>query len=263
MTAIAMIRYGDLPAVQITAPGGERAIVTLYGAHLVSWCGADGTERLFCSTLSALDGSRAIRGGVPVIFPQFAERGSGMRHGFARIANWRLDASGPADATFTLRERDLTPAVAQAWPHAFALRLTVALTPNQLHLALEVSNSGESAFAFSSALHTYFLVQDIASVRIGGVQEAPLQFDDKFDHIYRDVGPALTLAHGGGALALTQTGFKDAVVWNPGAADTAALADMQDDEYRRFVCVEPALIEPVTVLPGGAWHGAHRISIVD
>ncbi len=262
MTAIAMIGYGALPAVQITAPGGERAIVTLYGAHLVSWCGADGAERVFCSALSALDGSRAIRGGVPVIFPQFAERGSGMRHGFARVSNWRLEGSGAAEAVFALTESDLTPSVAQAWPHAFELRLTVALAPNRLHLALEVRNTGQSAFALSSALHTYFLVQDIASVRIGGVQDAPLQIDDKFDHIYRDVGPAMTITHGGGALALTQTGFKDAVVWNPGAADTAALADMQDDEYQRFVCVEPALIEPVTVLPGGAWHGAHQISIV-
>lgn len=264
MTAIAEIRYGALPAVQITAPDGARAIITLYGAHLVSWTGADGAERLFCSAKSALDGSRAIRGGVPVIFPQFAERGSGMRHGFARVSTWRL-APAPAEAdtaelgaVFALTQDDLAPAIAQAWPHGFELRLTVAVEANDLHMSLGVRNTGLDAFAFSSALHTYFLVDDIASVRIGGVEDTPLHIDDKLDRIYRDIKGPVTLAHGGGALALTQKGFSDAVVWNPGAADTAALADMEDDEYQRFVCIEPALIEPVTLMPGGAWRGAHR-----
>src|SRR6476661_5638359 len=97
MTDIAMITHGALPAVRIRAADGAQAIVTLYGAHLVSWTSAAGKEQLFLSARSALDGSRAIRGGVPVIFPQFAERGKGMRHGFARVSNWRLDDSGLED----------------------------------------------------------------------------------------------------------------------------------------------------------------------
>ena len=262
MTAIAEIRYGELPAVQITAPDGARAIVTLYGAHLVSWTGADGAERLFCSARSALDGSRAIRGGVPVIFPQFAERGSGMRHGFARVSTWRLApaAAVGGGAVFVLTQDDLAPALAHAWPHGFELRLTIALEANDLSISLDVHNTGTDAFAFSSALHTYFLVDDIGSVRINGVDDTTLRVDDKLDRIYRNVQGGITLAHGAGSLALAQEGFTDAVVWNPGAADTAALADMEDDEYQRFVCIEPALIEPVTLTPGAAWRGAHRIS---
>ena len=97
MTAIAMTSYGALPAIRISCPGGAEAIVTLYGAHLVSWASADGQQRLFCSARSARDGSRAIRGGVPVIFPQFAERGDGMRHGFARVSAWRLADSGEGE----------------------------------------------------------------------------------------------------------------------------------------------------------------------
>ena len=264
MTAIAETRYGDLPALQITAPDGACAIVTLYGAHLVSWTGADGAERLFCSAKSALDGSRAIRGGVPVIFPQFAERGSGMRHGFARVSTWRrapaLADTAEHGAVFLLTQDDLAPAVAKAWPHGFELRLTVAVEANDLRLSLAVNNTGLDAFDFSSALHAYFLVDDLASVRIGGVECTPVRIDDKLDRIYRDIKGPVTLGHGGGALVLTQEGFSDAVVWNPGAADTAALADMEDDEYQRFVCIEPALIEPVRLMPGAAWRGAHRVS---
>lgn len=253
---ITMTEYGALPAVRISAAGGAEAIVTLYGAHLISWKTGDGRQRLFCSKKSALDGSRAIRGGVPVIFPQFAERGSGMRHGFARVSTWRLGASGDSAATFELSNADL----AQDWPHGFRLALTVVLEGDAISMALAVTNTGGDAFAFSSALHTYFLVDDVKDVRIGGVQHGELQIDDKLDQIYRGIDGAMSLRQPSGTLALAQSGFRDAVVWNPGAADTAALADMEDDEYLRFVCIEPALIEPATLVPGAAWHGTHRIS---
>ena len=96
------IQVGKLPALLLRAPDGAEATITLYGAHLVSWKSVSGTggapqERMFMSSLSALDGSRALRGGVPVIFPQFAERGSGMRHGFARVSTWRVLDSGEQD----------------------------------------------------------------------------------------------------------------------------------------------------------------------
>lgn len=263
MNTIALISHGALPAVRIRAADGAEAIVTLYGAHLVSWKSAGGAEHLFMSKRSALDGSRAIRGGVPVIFPQFAERGTGMRHGFARVSTWRLGENGDnedgAFAVFVLTHADLAPAVAAAWPHGFELRLKVALQGAQLALSLDVRNAGDDAFAFSAALHTYFAVDAIGAVRIGGVDDGQLAIGDKHDQIYRQLPGAITLADGSASLQLTQQGFQDAVVWNPGAADTAALADMADDEYLRFVCVEPALIEPVTLQSGAAWRGEHRI----
>jgi len=263
MTSISMTTCGALPALRIRAADGAEALVTLYGAHLVSWKSADGTERLFMSARSALDGSRAIRGGVPIIFPQFAERGTGMRHGFARVSTWRVADSGEnadgAFAIFVLSHADLAPAIAAAWPHGFELRLKVALQKNRLALSLDVRNAGDDAFAFSAALHSYFAVDAIGAVRIDGVQDGALAISDKFDHIYRAVPGAITLADGASRLRLTQEGFRDAVVWNPGAADTAAMADMMDDEYLRFVCVEAALIEPLTLASGAAWRGEHRI----
>jgi glucose-6-phosphate 1-epimerase len=128
-----------------------------------------------------------------------------------------------------------------------------------LHLTLEVRNDGDDSFSFASALHSYFQVADLAAVRIDGVQAATLAIADKFDQIYRDIEGEIAVATGDGTLTLTQSGFRDAVVWNPGAADAAALADMEDDEYRRFVCVEAAHIAPVTLAPGAVWHGHHGI----
>lgn len=275
--------YGQLPAVRIAAPDGAAAIVTLYGGHLVAWQTADGRERLFCSALSALDGSRAIRGGVPVIFPQFSERGSGMRHGFARVSTWRPDGSGSDDAgrawaDFVLTQDDVTPVIAAAWPHAFALRLRVALAGGALEQTLHVRNTGEAPFPFSAALHSYYRVDEVRRASVTGLQhiryeddvhnvalqtEAALRFDGKLDRIYFQVPGALTLNAGSeaGSLTLTQAGFTDAVVWNPGAADAAALSDMGDDEYQQFACVEAALIEPDLLAGGAEWQGWHRAEV--
>jgi glucose-6-phosphate 1-epimerase len=273
--------FGQLPAVTIRAADGAQATVTLYGGHLVSWQTSDGQERLFCSRESSLDGSRAIRGGVPVIFPQFGARGTGMRHGFARVATWQLEASGEADgaafAQFVLHHTDLPEAIAAAWPFAFTLRLRVAMQGQSLNLALSVHNTGEQAFPFSAALHTYFSIDQLSEARVGGLQrvrysdETPqdalqaeewLQFSDKLDRIYYQLPGALSLQSGGHTLRLAQQGFTDAVVWNPGAQDAAALPDLADDEQPHFICIEPALIQPDLLAAGAEWTGRQRLEFV-
>ena len=273
--------FGELPAVTIRAADGAQATVTLYGGHLVAWQTSDGQERLFCSRDSALDGSRAIRGGVPVIFPQFGARGTGMRHGFARVATWQLESTGVADgaahAEFTLQHTDLPDAIATTWPWAFTLRLRVAVQGQSLELQLSVHNTGEQAFPFSAALHSYFAIDQLSEARIGGLQrvrysdETPqdalqaeelLQFADKLDRIYYQLPGALTLQYGSHTLRLEQQGFTDAVVWNPGAQDAAALPDLADDEYQRFICIEPALIQPDTLAAGAQWTGRQHLAFI-
>jgi glucose-6-phosphate 1-epimerase len=264
------IQVGQLPALQLRAPDGAEATITLYGAHLVSWkavttADAPGQERLFLSSLSALDGQKAIRGGVPVIFPQFAERGTGMRHGFARVATWRVvdqgEQDGAAFAVLALNQSDLPQQMAAAWPYAFELQLRVAVRGAQLDLSLDVRNTGTQAFPFAAALHTYHLVDDVDAVRIDGVQADTLALTDKLDQVFEHIPGTITFDSGADKVTLEQTGFTDAVVWNPGAADAAALSDMDDEEYRRFVCIEPALLGPQQLEPGGVWRGTSRATV--
>ncbi|MBB5367839.1 MULTISPECIES: D-hexose-6-phosphate mutarotase [unclassified Janthinobacterium] len=273
--------FGQLPAVTIRAGDGAEATVTLYGGHLVSWRTADGQERLFCSRDSALDGSRAIRGGVPVIFPQFGARGNGMRHGFARVSAWQAGEqgvdNGAAFAEFTLRHTDLPEAIAAAWPHAFTLRLRVAVRAQALELSLTVHNTGDQVFPFSAALHTYYKIAQLSAARIDGLQhvrysddtphdalqtEESLQFADKLDRIYYQLPGPLTLHAGGSILQMVQQGFTDAVVWNPGAQDAAALSDLADDEYPHFICIEPALIQPDLLAAGAQWIGRQQLEFI-
>ncbi|CAH0134712.1 Putative glucose-6-phosphate 1-epimerase [Massilia sp. Bi118] len=263
------IEYGQLPALLLRAPDGAEATITLYGAHLVSWKPISGTaapaqERMFMSRLSALDGRRAIRGGVPVIFPQFAERGEGMRHGFARTSTWRVLDSGEEDgaafAVLGLNQADLSPQASSAWAYPFELALRVSVHAASLAMTLEVRNTGTHPFPFAAALHTYHLVDDVEAVRIEGVQAETLAVTDKLDQVFTDIAGPIRFDNGADELLLRQSGFTDAVVWNPGAADAAALADMEDEEYRNFVCIEPALLGPLTLAPGGVWRGEYQIS---
>lgn len=257
-----MTQWGELPAVQLALPNGASATVTLFGAHLVSWKDGRGQEQLFCSSRSHRDGNKAIRGGVPVIFPQFAERGTGMRHGFARVSTWRLETSGGAGdnmfARFVLAPSDL----ATPWTHDFLLRLSVTLRANSLVMAMDVINNGERDLPFSAALHSYYLVDTLAEARVIGVEDEPLAITDKLDKIYRGAASSLQLHTGSRTLAMTQSGFTDAVVWNPGAADTQAMADMEDGEYQRFICVEPAMVDPMTLAPARSWRGELVLSSI-
>ena len=81
---------------------GSSAELLLYGATVISW--KSGTtadpqpiERLFVSSKAALDGSKPVRGGIPVIFPCFGppthpEHMRLGQHGFARSVVWTFDS---------------------------------------------------------------------------------------------------------------------------------------------------------------------------
>lgn len=49
-------------------PTGDTVEILLYGATILSWK-SNGKENLFVSDAATLDGSKPVRGGVPVVFP--------------------------------------------------------------------------------------------------------------------------------------------------------------------------------------------------
>ena len=54
--------------IEASLPSGESVTVYLYGATVTSWK-ANGQEQLFLSEKALLDGSKPIRGGIPLVFP--------------------------------------------------------------------------------------------------------------------------------------------------------------------------------------------------
>jgi glucose-6-phosphate 1-epimerase len=275
--SIASIDFHGLPGLRLAAGDGATALLTLHGAHTVSWRPAGGGERLYLSERSAFAPGQAIRGGVPVIFPQFADLGPLPRHGFARTATWQaLDArSGPDYALATLRFSD-SEATRAIWPHPFAAELTVAVGGNRLDMELEIENPGAPC-AFTCGLHTYLRLAEVETARLEGLRglryrdraaggEAVQRGDslvvaDELDRIYRDVGEKpLLLRAPEGSTAIRMEGFEDLVVWNPWQEKTAALADLPPGGFRRMLCVEAAAIEhPIRLASGESWWGRQSL----
>ncbi|MBI4756284.1 MAG: D-hexose-6-phosphate mutarotase [Betaproteobacteria bacterium] len=277
--AIDRIDFHGLPAMRLTAPDGACAIVTLHGAHVVSWRPAGGDERLFLSPRSAFAAGSAIRGGIPVIFPQFAARGPLPKHGFARTREWVPDESrvGRDFATATLRlESD--EATLAIWPSPFAAELTVAVGVNRLDVELEVENPGPQPLRFSAALHTYLRVDEVETVQLGGLRDTTyldathgdaettddatsLSFSAEIDRIYLDAPTDLLLTEPTRRSAIHAEGFPDVVVWNPWDTKCAALADMEPLGFRRMLCVEAAVVgRPVALDSGESWWGRQSLT---
>jgi glucose-6-phosphate 1-epimerase len=254
--------------------GAERALISLHGGQLLSWYSA-GRERLFLSPHAVLDGSAAIRGGVPVIFPQFNARGPYGRHGFARNSRWSPVAQ--AEDRVELELSDSVDSL-RLWPHRFRARLQVQLQTNALDMQLRIENRGAQSFEFSAALHAYFAVQ-MATTRITGLAHAayeetaclhpasaaePLHPEPPLDRIYAGGDDQLQLHDGQHGLRLQRSGFEDWVIWNPGAEAAAALPDLGAAAAADFVCIEPGcILRPPTLAPGQGFSGSLRMTAVD
>ena len=265
--------FRDTPCIRIESKGAT-ALVALHGAHILSWIPADGRERLFLSDRAVFDGHAAIRGGIPVIFPQFSDRGLLPKHGFARTAPWTFHGIDDDAALFELTDDGSR---FPDWPHPFRARLRVHLTATRLSVTLEVDNTGDTPFAFTAALHTYLRVADIANVAIEGLQGCDYEdsanggtlhrehnyqvtFEGEVDRIYNDVVAPLALVDGPHHLDIEHEGFGDGVVWNPAAHLCARIGDLAPDDWQRFACVEAAqVLQPVVLGPGESWAGMQRL----
>lgn len=271
--AAALARFAGQPGVALRLPGGDSAWVALQGAQVLSWaCG--GQEQLYLSPTALADGHSPIRGGIPLCFPQFNQRGPLPKHGLVRQMAWAL-AQGPTvegdvvSVVLALRADQLA---ATAWGQACAMHLQVQLSPGRLCTTLHLHNTGHQAWSFTGALHTYLAVQDATQAELTGLagqpewdavldvhgRAAPSQrFGAEFDRVYTAPAQALTLQEGARRLAITQSAsWPQQVVWNPGPAKCATLTDMPPEGWRQMLCVEAACVDTPVVVPAGAqWSG--------
>mmetsp|Transcript_5992 Transcript_5992/g.25325 ORF Transcript_5992/g.25325 Transcript_5992/m.25325 type:complete len:252 (-) Transcript_5992:3757-4512(-) len=189
---------GGLTCVKLFYPDScASAYVYLFGAHITSWVDSTGVSRIFTSENAIFDGKKAIRGGVPVCFPQFGKLGDLMQHGFARNSYWEIEST-------TVDSLDKTPSVTlllkssgatkQFWEHDFELRLAVSVSKETLNSAsgsldcqLKVSNVGSSSFTFSGALHTYLNVPDVRRAAVTLESRSGPVFDNRLRDQYPGV----------------------------------------------------------------------------
>ena len=266
-------KHHGLDALLVDTPLATAAI-SLFGGQVVSFAPAGQQDVFWLSPLRA-ELPTPIRGGTPVCWPYFGRQGQSNEvpaHGFVRTVPWQLvAASREADGTVVL---ELEPPPLQDLALRLRMQLRIGRTLEQ---RLSTTNAGTQPVRFTEALHNYFRVGDAATVRIEGLDG--LTFLDKNDggnahvqqghwdlHDPRDPGRADRLFPGAGGryrlvdpglrrrIDLQVDGGRSAVVWNPGEAGAARMADV-GPHWREFVCLEAANAGPDVVdLAPGATH---------
>lgn len=280
-SSVEQIEFNGIEAVLLKAASGAEAVVSRLGAQLLSWKTPDGKERLFLSSKAVFDGSRSIRGGIPVCFPQFSGLGALPKHGLVRQKPWDWeDKAGRGDFALVCLGCCDDDATRQLWPHSFRAELTVVLEATRLDVELAIENTGSQPFEFTAALHSYLRVNEVEKTHIQGLQgleyrdaaqgvairkdtALELIVEDEVDRVYHDVKRPLLLSEGGQNLGINTEGFPDVVVWNPWETLCASLPDMDRLDFRRMLCVEAAAARQPVCLPAGeTWIGRQSLVAV-
>lgn len=279
--SIETIEFHGIEALRLNGPRGASAVISRLGGQVLSWITPDGRERLFLSERAVFDGSVAIRGGIPVCFPQFAGLGTLPKHGFVRTREWTVTAQRCGDdyalATLAIADDADTRAL---WPHPFKAEITLMIEVDRIDVEFGVENTGTAPFDFTGALHSYLRVVQVEDAALEGlyghdyrdaangdrvVRETgtELVVDGEVDRVYRNVRRPQLLKAGNLSLGIQSQGFPDVVVWNPWVERCAALADMAPDGWRHMLCVEAAIAsQPVTLPPGEEWYGRQTLVAV-
>lgn len=272
------ITFEGQPAVHLRAPDGARATVLLHGAHLVSWLPAGGHEQLYLSPQARYGEGASVRGGVPVCFPQFSDRGDLPKHGFARNRAWTLEeAQVRGEHAYAVLRLTDDAATRALWPQAFTAELTVSIGGPQLDIELAIQNTGDTALSFTAALHTYLRSADVLKAQVEGLMGARyydhvkredgkqqwidvLTVAQELDRIYWQAPKQVLLREHGRRLEISMDAFEDLVVWNPGPQQAAKLADLPDQGWHDMLCIEAAQIgTPVRLAPGSEWAGRQTL----
>lgn len=275
--AILVERDGGARRVLISTPAAE-AELYLQGAHLANWTPREQRPVLFISPKSLFATGKAIRGGVPIVFPWFGNRSDGKpgpAHGFARTAVWTLESArqiegGKVELTLTLSSSEATRAL---FDYDFGLRFRVTVG-SELEMELEASNPGKEPFQFEQALHTYLAVGDVQQVSVSGLEgttfidktdgfqhkrqgSEPVRIAKETDQVHLNSQAACTISDAvwNRRILVEKSGSNSTVIWNPWIEKTKGMSDMPADGWRQMLCVETAnAADNAVVLAPGASH---------
>ncbi|MEU8775477.1 D-hexose-6-phosphate mutarotase [Streptomyces sp. NPDC048606] len=263
--SVTLRRIGEIPVVVVDHPR-VRGVVSLQGGQLIAWQPTGSAPGLWLGERAGWQAGKPIRGGVPLCWPWFGPAASPSlpSHGFARNLLWELveHDSDEDSVLLTLRLRD-SEATLALWPHEFTLDTRI-----RLGAACDVEIEAHGEFVATAALHTYLPIGDLGTAEVTGLG-APYR-DNLLAEDVVDAGGAVTPEGHvervytrpekttviddrtlGRAIEVTHDQAGDVVVWNPGPELSASMADLTDEDYRHFLCVETARINtPIEATAG-------------
>lgn len=263
-----------LTMIQVNSPKAN-ALISIHAGQVLSYRSANDSEDLmFLSAKAYYQNGQAIKGGAPICWPWFGpdpENKGRPGHGLVRNRSWNVvctEAAANGDIKVTLNLQD-TPETREIWPYAFSLTQEI-LIGDSLNLALQTSNTGNELFSITQGYHTYFRIGDITQTSVLGLedcsyidkvdnsatkkQEGAVTITSEVDRIYQNVGNTLIIEDKtlNRCIQIISQGNKTAVVWNPWKKIAAEMADLEDADYQRFLCVETtnAANDVIAIAPG-------------
>ncbi|KAI0825135.1 galactose mutarotase-like protein [Trametes gibbosa] len=284
--------------VVLQHPQGASAEILLYGATVISWRSASPTvpqpaERLFVSSKAVLDGSKPVRGGIPLVFPAFGapthpDHIRLPQHGFARNSVWAFSSTVMDNEAGVSVKLSLDPndAIKAQFDHPFHLEYVVTLAEHQLSTGLHVKHSGLSTsapFEFQALFHNYIrapanevLISPLIGVSYYDKTEATEEaraipkvetregVDVKMftDFVYENAPGKYDVTSPSSTIEIKTTNFKDVVVWNPQQEAGSKIGDMEEGGWEKYVCVEPGYVRGFVKLePGQTWLGQQVLTV--
>jgi len=229
------------------------AKIAFQGAHIFHFQPKDEQPLLWVSGKSNFENTKAIRGGVPICWPWFGEHQTDKsmpKHGFARISQWEVEEVNEINSSIT--EVKMTLSNSELFSHKFKLTAHFKIAKD-LTISLTTKNLDEKPFTISQALHTYFAIDNIESVKVDGldglefidfvdgskhIQDSSIVVTKEVDRIYQDVNYPLYLYGSNEPIVIESSGSNSSVVWNPWSSKCSQMNDMSVDSYKGFICVE-------------------------
>ncbi len=270
---------GGIPVINIKNRHAS-ALISLQGAHLLSWVPNGEQEVIWLSEQAKFAPGQSIRGGIPVCWPWFGQY-DGLReagidypaHGFSRTKNWQILSTEALDddytrISFTMRPESATQAL---WPTETTVQLQMTIG-KKLEIELITHNNGMQAVTIGQALHTYFKVGEVSNVLLHGLddidyldklekftrkhQHGPLHFNEEVDRIYLDTASDCVIEDKSlnRHIIIVKCGSHSTVVWNPWQEVASKMADFGEEGYKNMLCVESGNVaeDVVTIEPGKA-----------
>lgn len=263
-----------IPLIE-TANDQSTAIISLQGAHLLSWVPTGGDDVIWLSDDAKFALGKSVRGGIPICWPWFGaheESSDYPAHGFARTVMWQVTnvealSSDETRITFQLDTRQLDDAQRAMWPSPTVAeyRLTIGKT---LTMELTTFNHSDQAMTIGQALHTYFEVDCVSCTKLLGLedkdyldktegfkrktQSAAVTINEEVDRVYLDTADDVIIDDGKRKIVIKKQGSHSTVVWNPWKAVADKMGDLGEDGYLKMLCVESANAAGDTVnIPAG------------
>jgi D-hexose-6-phosphate mutarotase len=254
-------------------PHGE-ATVALHGGHILSFRPRDHEPVLWLSRNSHFKTGKAIRGGIPVCWPWFADHPTDAdkpAHGFVRTAVWSVSESEKLADESTRLKLSIADSekTMKLWPHRFRLEIDYTVS-DILRIKLIATNTDNKPFMCGGALHSYFNISAISNIMIKGlegcpyldkvdqghrkVQDGSVSVKRETDRIYLDTTADCIIEDSGmhRRICISKNGSRTTVVWNPWIDKAGKMKDFGDDEYKSMVCVETvnADTDVISLAPG-------------